>query len=143
MKLGGIWLVPKREGRQDTLLAGWLLAANAVSGSAGPPGGMVVTHAMSPAGEHGNHVQLLIGAYVLGGLSPHDTSVVEAHLGRCAQCRAEHAELAQVRPWLDLLAGSADAAGPARPGGTRPSSGPGGVRGLEVVAEGGDEESDS
>lgn len=49
------------------------------------------------------HVQLLLGAYVLGGLSPADEAAVEAHLARCARCQAEYDELACVPSWLDLL----------------------------------------
>jgi len=46
---------------------------------------------------------LLLGAYVLGGLTPSQEAAVRAHLERCARCRAEHDELAVVPPWLDLL----------------------------------------
>jgi anti-sigma factor RsiW len=57
------------------------------------------------AGEPGRpaHVQLLLGAYVLGGLSPEEEAVVEAHLPECKQCRAEYEEMTCVPPWLDLL----------------------------------------
>jgi anti-sigma factor RsiW len=70
----------------------------------------MVTGAMSPAGERDPHVQILLGAYVLGGLPAGEAAAVAAHLSRCARCRAEHAELAEVPPWLDLLTGPADAA---------------------------------
>ena len=53
--------------------------------------------------EHSGHVQLLLGAYVLGGLTREEEAVVEAHLPRCAQCQAEYEELSDVPPWLDLL----------------------------------------
>jgi anti-sigma factor RsiW len=59
---------------------------------------------MASAAERGGHVQLLLGAYVLGGLSEAEETAVRAHLDRCALCRAEHEELAEVPPWLDLLA---------------------------------------
>jgi hypothetical protein len=49
------------------------------------------------------HVQLLLGAYVLGGLSPEDKAAVEAHLSECGRCRAECEELKCVPSWLDLL----------------------------------------
>lgn len=49
------------------------------------------------------HVQLLLGAYVLGGLSPAEKVGVETHLAQCAQCQAEYEELACVPLWLDLL----------------------------------------
>jgi putative zinc finger protein len=58
---------------------------------------------MASAAERGGHVQLLLGAYVLGGLSEAEEAAVRAHLDRCALCRAEHEELAEVPPWLDLL----------------------------------------
>jgi anti-sigma factor RsiW len=70
----------------------------------------MVTRVMSPPGERDQHVQILLGAYILGGLPPDEAAAVAAHLGRCARCRAEHAELAQVPSWLDLLAESADSA---------------------------------
>jgi hypothetical protein len=57
---------------------------------------------MAPASD-GGHVQLLLGAYVLGGLSASEESAVRAHLERCIRCRTEHDELACVPPWLDLL----------------------------------------
>jgi anti-sigma factor RsiW len=63
---------------------------------------------MAPA-RHEGHVQLLLGAYVLGGLSASEEAVVRAHLSRCGRCRAEHDELACVPSWLDLL--SSDRAG--------------------------------
>jgi predicted anti-sigma-YlaC factor YlaD len=55
------------------------------------------------AAERGGHVQQLLGAYVLGGLSVLAEAVVRAHLDRCLPCRAEHDELACVPSWLDLL----------------------------------------
>jgi predicted anti-sigma-YlaC factor YlaD len=48
-------------------------------------------------------VQLLLGAYVLGGLTALQEAAVQAHLERCARCRAEYDELAVVPSWLDLL----------------------------------------
>jgi anti-sigma factor RsiW len=53
--------------------------------------------------ERSEHVQVLLGAYVLGGLSREEEAAVAAHLLRCAQCQAEYEELADVPPWLDLL----------------------------------------
>jgi anti-sigma factor RsiW len=49
---------------------------------------------------------LLLGAYLLGGLSAAEHAAVREHLDRCALCRAEHDELACVPGWLDLLAES-------------------------------------
>ena len=51
----------------------------------------------------GGHVQMLLGAYLLGGLSAEQEAAVRAHLDHCASCRAEHDELACVPPWLDML----------------------------------------
>ncbi len=59
---------------------------------------------MGTAGEGTGHVQMLLGAYLLGGLSEHEEYSVRAHLRRCAKCRAEHDELAEILPLLDLLA---------------------------------------
>jgi hypothetical protein len=63
----------------------------------------VVKRAMASAGERGKHVQILLGAYLLGGLSAHEEAAVQAHLDCCAPCQAEHHELACVPAWLDLL----------------------------------------
>lgn len=57
----------------------------------------------APEPGRSRHVQLLLGAYVLGGLSPQEEAAVEAHLPQCAQCRAEYEEMASVPVWLDLL----------------------------------------
>lgn len=70
-----------------------------------------MTRRTASATEGGGHVRLLLGAYVLGGLSAPEEAAVRAHLDRCGQCRAEHAELACVPQWLDLLAQD-EAAGP-------------------------------
>jgi anti-sigma factor RsiW len=65
-----------------------------------------VNRGMASARERGPHVQVLLGAYLLGGLSPAEDAAVREHLDRCALCRAEHDELACVPGWLDLLAQS-------------------------------------
>jgi anti-sigma factor RsiW len=70
----------------------------------GAEGRRVAKGGMASAREHGKHVQILLGAYLLGGLSAHEEAAVRAHLDGCAQCRAEHDELACVPAWLDLLA---------------------------------------
>jgi anti-sigma factor RsiW len=67
---------------------------------------------MASAGERGKHVQILLGAYLLGGLSAHEEAAVRAHLDCCAQCQAEHDELACVPAWLDLLAEAEPASEP-------------------------------
>ncbi|HUD37599.1 MAG TPA: zf-HC2 domain-containing protein [Streptosporangiaceae bacterium] len=51
----------------------------------------------------GGHVELLLGAYLMGGLGEDDAAAVRAHLDVCAICRAEHDELAPVTGWLSLL----------------------------------------
>jgi len=51
-------------------------------------------------------MQVLLGAYILGGLSAAEKTAVREHLDRCARCRAEHDDLACVPGWLDLLAES-------------------------------------
>jgi anti-sigma factor RsiW len=48
---------------------------------------------------------MLLGAYVLGGLPADEAAAVRVHLDGCAQCRAEHDELACVPSWLDLVPG--------------------------------------
>jgi anti-sigma factor RsiW len=58
---------------------------------------------MASAVNRGRHVRLLLGAYVLGGLTVPQEAAVRAHLERCEPCRAEHDELASIRSWLDLL----------------------------------------
>jgi anti-sigma factor RsiW len=58
---------------------------------------------MASASSPEGHVQPLLGAYVLGGLTASQAAAVRAHLERCARCRAEHDWLAVVPSWLDLL----------------------------------------
>ncbi len=67
---------------------------------------------METAGNGTGHVRMLLGAYVLGGLSQHEEYAVRAHLHRCAACRAEYDGLAEVPPLLDLLGEDARAGGP-------------------------------
>jgi anti-sigma factor RsiW len=54
-------------------------------------------------GNDDEHVRMLLGAFLLGGLSASEESAVRAHLDICALCRAEHDDLACVPRWLDLL----------------------------------------
>jgi anti-sigma factor RsiW len=63
---------------------------------------------MGSAQERDGHVELLLGAYVLGGLSGREAAAVRAHLLGCASCQAEHDELAAIPSWLDLLAAADD-----------------------------------
>jgi len=58
---------------------------------------------MTPPGEAGPHVQLKLGPYVLGALPFADSLAVEEHIERCATCRAECDELADVPDFLRLL----------------------------------------
>jgi predicted anti-sigma-YlaC factor YlaD len=46
---------------------------------------------------------MLLGAFLLGGLSSREATAVRAHLDVCAECRAEHDYLACVPCWLDLV----------------------------------------
>lgn len=59
---------------------------------------------MVSAAEGDGHVRMLLGAYVLGGLSAHEASAVRRHLMCCAGCQAEHDELASMTSALELLA---------------------------------------
>jgi predicted anti-sigma-YlaC factor YlaD len=61
------------------------------------------------------HVKMLLGAYVLRGLRGHQEARVRAHLTRCARCRAEYEELAELPMLLDMITGeeAAEAEGPA------------------------------
>ncbi|MGE7434044.1 MULTISPECIES: anti-sigma factor family protein [unclassified Kitasatospora] len=59
-------------------------------------------------------VRFSLGGYVLGTLSPAETEQVRAHLAECAECQAEHAELAGM-PALLAKVSEAEAAGEAAP----------------------------
>ncbi len=58
-------------------------------------------------------VKILLGVYVLGGLRGHQETRVRTHLARCARCRAEYEELAEVPVLLDMITGE-EAAGAER-----------------------------
>lgn len=60
------------------------------------------------SGPHGNHheLQLLLGGYVLGGLSAADRHLLEDHLAGCATCNAELARFAVVPGLLRIAADS-------------------------------------
>lgn len=60
------------------------------------------------SGTHGNHheLQLLLGGYVLGGLSSADRHLLEDHLPDCDMCSAELARFAVVPGLLRLAADS-------------------------------------
>jgi hypothetical protein len=58
---------------------------------------------MTGSADSDEHVQLQLGLYVLGGLSPDEHVAVGEHLARCAVCRAESMELAEIPALLSLL----------------------------------------
>ncbi|WBP91179.1 anti-sigma factor family protein [Kitasatospora cathayae] len=64
-------------------------------------------------GDH-DAVRLSLGGYVLGRLSPAETEQVRAHLADCAECQAEHAELAGL-PALLATVSEAEAVGEVPP----------------------------
>jgi anti-sigma factor RsiW len=51
----------------------------------------------------GFHVQMLLGAYVLGALSPDEDLRVSVHLQSCDVCTADYLELAEVPSLLSAL----------------------------------------
>jgi anti-sigma factor RsiW len=70
--------------------------------------------------EH-DEVQLLLGAFVLGGLEPAEHQAFTRHLRSCGECQREAAQLSGLPALLDLVepgqeAASPDGSGPA-PGG--------------------------
>ena len=58
---------------------------------------------MRRTGNDNTHAGVLLGAFLLGGLSGREATAVRAHLDACVQCRAEHDYLACVPRWLDLV----------------------------------------
>ena len=48
-------------------------------------------------------IRILLGVYVLGGLRGHQEIRVSTHLARCARCRGEYEELADVPGLLDMI----------------------------------------
>jgi hypothetical protein len=82
--------------------AGVVLASSAASGKNRVWCRTTVNRAMT---SHlgGGHVELLLGAYLMGGLAEDDAAAVRAHLDVCAMCKAEHDDLAPVTGWLSLL----------------------------------------
>ena len=67
-------------------------------------------------------VHLLLGAYLLGGLSENDRRAFQTHLGSCSTCRLELRQLDGLLPFLDLADPSRMAAHPAAILGATPSS---------------------
>ena len=55
-----------------------------------------------------DHVLILLGAYLMGGLGEKDAAAVRSHLETCAMCKAEHDDLAPVPGWLSLLSDEPD-----------------------------------
>ncbi|MFJ8028516.1 zf-HC2 domain-containing protein [Streptomyces sp. NPDC096311] len=68
---------------------------------------------MSMSAEH-DALRLALGGYVLGTLSPAEMEQARAHLAGCAECRAEHAQLAGL-PTLLATVTAAEAAGRTAP----------------------------
>jgi hypothetical protein len=60
-----------------------------------------------------DHVRPEIGGYVLGALEPEEMAAVREHLASCAECAAEHANLAGLPRLLTLAAPMAEAGPPA------------------------------
>ena len=58
---------------------------------------------MRGTGNDNAHARMLLGAFILGGLSDHEATAVRAHLDVCAECKTEHDYLACVPGWLDLV----------------------------------------
>ncbi|MGW2564589.1 anti-sigma factor family protein [Streptomyces sp. NPDC001514] len=49
------------------------------------------------------HVELLLGAYVLGALAPEEDAGVARHLACCDPCRAAYLDLADARALLAMV----------------------------------------
>lgn len=58
--------------------------------------------------EQQDHVDDLVGAYVLGAVTPEEAATVEAHLATCTQCQRLERELREAEEALPLLAGEMD-----------------------------------
>ena len=52
------------------------------------------------------HMRQAVGAYALGALDPDEAAAVRRHLETCAQCAAEHDDLAPLPGLLSLAAGA-------------------------------------
>jgi anti-sigma factor RsiW len=66
-------------------------------------------------------VHLLLGAYVLGGLSTDERRIFEQHLDGCARCRAELAAAAPIPGMLRRVPGEPGAGTPVPDGGVPPA----------------------
>jgi hypothetical protein len=62
-----------------------------------------VGHRMRKKVLGGRHVTALVGVYVLGGLRGRQEARVRAHLTRCAPCRAEYEDLAELPVLLGMI----------------------------------------
>jgi predicted anti-sigma-YlaC factor YlaD len=58
---------------------------------------------MRKKGLGGRHATVLLGAYVLGGLRGREEARVRTHLTRCAPCRAEYEDLAEIPALLGMI----------------------------------------
>jgi hypothetical protein len=71
---------------------------------------------MTGSGPACRQVKVLLGVYVLGGLRGYQETRVGTHLARCARCRAEYEELAEVPALLDMITGEEAAEAERLPG---------------------------
>ncbi|MFJ4191870.1 zf-HC2 domain-containing protein [Kitasatospora sp. NPDC089509] len=62
---------------------------------------------MSGEAPDGSHVRLLLGAYLLGALTPQEDERVARHLPDCPTCTAEYFELSDMTALLAMV-GEAD-----------------------------------
>lgn len=60
-----------------------------------------------------DHIEELLGGYVLGALEPDEHDHVTAHLASCQRCRREHERLAGVPAMLELVVSAEPSAAPA------------------------------
>jgi hypothetical protein len=94
------------------------VAAQAASGARAvlPPG---TRRFMRRGGPSCRDINFLLAAYVLRGLRGRQATRVRTHLARCARCRAECEELAEVPALLDMITGEEAAEAEKPPGQAR------------------------
>jgi putative zinc finger protein len=88
-------------GNQDAEMG---LAGKALSGDGRCWQQATVIRVISSQPSGGDHVRLLLGAYLVGGVPEDDAVAIRAHLEVCISCAAEFDDLAPVAGWLSLLA---------------------------------------
>jgi predicted anti-sigma-YlaC factor YlaD len=52
-----------------------------------------------------DHIQALLGLFVLGGATPEERRLVSAHLGQCESCRAAHDDIKDLPSALAIVTG--------------------------------------